>query len=181
MVNDIKLSKEISFALRHHPEKFDLELDPEGWTSVESLLQALHRQKVWTNLTISDIGDMNRTAEKQRFEIRNGKIRALYGHSLKQPIVHPASTPPAVLYHGTTHKAAVFIEHEGLKPMQRQNVHLSSDIETALAVGRRRDRTPVLFKIDTKAAQKNGVRFYHGNQTTWLSDPVPARFLEKIN
>lgn len=33
-----KLSKEISYALRHAPWEYELELDDEGWVDIEQLL-----------------------------------------------------------------------------------------------------------------------------------------------
>jgi putative RNA 2'-phosphotransferase len=38
-----------------------------------------------------------------------------------------ASKPPAILYHGTSPSAAKNIMSEGLRPMNRQYVHLSTD------------------------------------------------------
>ena len=34
----MQLSKEISYALRHAPWEYELELDDNGWVSVEQLL-----------------------------------------------------------------------------------------------------------------------------------------------
>jgi putative RNA 2'-phosphotransferase len=37
-MNYLQLSKEVSYALRHAPWEYTLELDPEGWVSTEQLL-----------------------------------------------------------------------------------------------------------------------------------------------
>jgi len=50
MNNLEKLSKEISYALRHAPWEYDLEMDEEGWVPVEQLLDALHRDVKWKNI-----------------------------------------------------------------------------------------------------------------------------------
>lgn len=42
-----KLSKEVSYALRHAPWEYELELDDEGWVSIEQILIALRRDKQW--------------------------------------------------------------------------------------------------------------------------------------
>ena len=39
-----ELSKEISYALRHAPWEYELEMNEEGWVPVEQLLDALHRR-----------------------------------------------------------------------------------------------------------------------------------------
>ena len=45
------LSKEISYALRHAPCEYELEMDEEGWAPVLQLLDALHRKNVWKAIT----------------------------------------------------------------------------------------------------------------------------------
>ena len=47
MINYIELSKEISYALRHAPWEYELEMDEEGWVSVEQLLDALNKDEKW--------------------------------------------------------------------------------------------------------------------------------------
>jgi putative RNA 2'-phosphotransferase len=64
-------------------------------------------------------------ATKQRHELRDGRIRALYGHSTSRRIKKVAKQPPEILYHGTDAKVASLIILEGLKPIARQYVHLS--------------------------------------------------------
>ena len=106
-------------------------------------------------------------------EIVGDKIRAPYGHTVPQIIKKEPGIPPAVLYHGTTHRVLPQILQDGLKPMQRQYVHLSIDVETATRVGKRRDPEPVILKIDTEAAQKAGIQFYIGNDKVWLCKEMP--------
>jgi putative RNA 2'-phosphotransferase len=67
---------------------------------------------------------------KNRFELYEGKIRALYGHSLPEKVLKVPGEPPAVLFHGTSSRLMKQIRHEGLKPMRRQYVHLSVDEKT---------------------------------------------------
>ena len=64
-------------------------------------------------------------------------------------------------------------------PMNRQYVHLSADLETAREVGRRKSRQPVVLVVDAGAAHDDGVRFYHGNQTVWLADGIPPRYISR--
>lgn len=119
-------------------------------------------------------------SDKKRFEMTDTRIRALYGHSVPLIIRKEEAVPPAVLYHGTAHRFLKSIMQEGLLPMSRQYVHLSSDRETAMQVGRRHDSRPVLLAVDAAAARAAGIHFYIGNEKVWLSDPVPAEFLKVI-
>ena len=118
-----------------------------------------------------------RTSEKKRHEIAGDKIRALYGHTTPQKITKEAAAPPAVLYHGTARRFLDAVLQDGLKPMARQYVHLSVDVETAKRVGSRRDAEPVLLAIDSGLAASEGLSFYIGNDKVWLADEVPAKYL----
>ena len=173
-MNLVELSKEISYALRHAPWEYELELVEQGFVPIAQLLHALNESNEFEREIIqADLEQIIANSEKKRHEIVGDKIRALYGHTVPQIIKKEPGIPPAVLYHGTTHRALPQILQDGLKPMQRQYVHLSIDVETATRVGKRRDPEPVILKIDTEAAQKAGIQFYIGNDKVWLCNRVP--------
>lgn len=175
----VKLSKEMSYALRHAPWEYELELDDEGFAPIGQLLAAINEGGGYgRDVTISDLHEAISRSDKKRHEVVGNRIRALYGHTVPKKIEKEAAEPPATLYHGTTHKAAETIRSEGLKPMGRQYVHLSLDMETAQKVGARRDSDPVILAIDSAAAFKDGTPFYIGNDKVWLADEVPARFIK---
>ena len=177
-MNHRTLSKEISYALRHAPDDYDLKLDDEGWVDLDLLVRKLGEKKEFSGLTPKDVYDMIEMSEKKRHEMIDNKIRATYGHSVDKKIIKAPTTPPDVLYHGTARKFIDKILTEGLIPKGRQYVHLSEDIETATIVGKRRDEQPVILKIDTKKASIDGVQFYSEADKIWLSDKIPAKFLE---
>jgi len=179
-LNFTKLSNMISVDLHHHPEAFDLELDSEGWVAVDDLLAALRsRRREWAQLCQDDLIAMMQAAGKQRYEIKEGRIRALYGHSVVDKIEKVAAEPPEMLYHGTDPAAAQIILSEGLKPMARQYVHHSTDVTTARMVGSRKSANPVILKVRALDAHRAGMLFYLGNEDIWLSDAVPPQFIEK--
>lgn len=178
MVDYKALSRAASHALRHEPWLYELELDAEGWTSAEALLASLRAERPeWASLTEDDLAEMIAQSEKQRHELRDGKIRALYGHSTPERLLKEQCTPPRVLYHGTGPATAAHIRVGGLKPMGRQYVHLSVDFATAEQVGRRKAPAPVILTIDASAAHDAGVAFYRGNDLVWLADVVPPSFI----
>lgn len=175
----VKLSKEMSYALRHAPWEYELELDEEGFASIDQLLAAINEGGDYgCEVTISDLREVINRSDKKRHEVVDDRIRALYGHTVPKRIEKKAAEPPATLYHGTSRQAAEIILAEGLKPMSRQYVHLSLDVETAQKVGERRDFNPVILVIDSNAAFGDGIPFYIGNDKVWLADEVPARFIE---
>lgn len=177
-INYTKLSKEVSYALRHAPWEYELELDKNGWVPIHQLLQALHQSTEWKNVELDDLKEMIEQSEKKRHEIKENSIRALYGHSIPMKIVKEEAIPPKFLYHGTAHDFLSEIEKNGLSPMSRQYVHLSEDIETANLVGKRKDKTPIVLVINTESAREKGIKFYLGNEKVWLADSIPSEFIE---
>lgn len=178
-MNYPNLSKEVSYALRHAPWEYELELDSDGWVSVEQLISSLRNSEEWKALTEEDLVKMISLSDKKRHEIKDGKIRAFYGHSIPMKISKEVGSPPQYLYHGTSINYLDDIKSNGLKPMSRQYVHLSEDIETAKLVGNRKKGETIFLTIDTELAQSKGVKFYIGNDKVWLSDCIPPEFIKE--
>ena len=157
----VELSKEISYALRHAPWKYKLEMDQEGWVLVDQLLDALHQDKRWKDITIDDLYVLIEKSKKKRFEIKDNKIRAYYGHTIPMKIIKQEQVPPDVLYHGTAKKFLASIKEKGLLPI-------------------RHDKDVCILQIDTKQAMLDGIKFYYGNEDVWLADKIPSKYI-KIN
>jgi len=66
-----------------------------------------------SSLTVADVEAMGAGASKQRHEIQDGRIRAIYGHSLPGRVELVPATPPVELFHGTSPTAAEMIRVEG--------------------------------------------------------------------
>lgn len=175
----IKLSKEVSYALRHAPWEYELEVDEEGFVKVEQLLNALNSSKGYDRkITKEDLEYITLNSDKTRHEIKDDKIRALYGHSIPNKITKTKAIPPSILYHGTAHRFVESILKDGLLPMGRQYVHLSVDTDMATLVGKRRDDDPVILQIDALKANEEGIVFYIGNDKVWLCDKLPAKYIK---
>jgi putative RNA 2'-phosphotransferase len=175
-----QLSRVVSHALRHEPWLYELELDEHGWVSIELLLDSLRKEKPeWAPLEEADLIAMIERSEKKRHEIRGGRIRALYGHSVPGKLVKEAAEPPGLLYHGTSTELVEGINSEGLSPMFRQYVHLSVDVETARQVGIRKAESPVILTVRTHDAYRHGIKFYRGNDHVWLADWVPPKYIDR--
>lgn len=175
----VRFSKMISYALRHDPARFGLTLADDGSVPLNDLINGLNRNSRY-HCTRKDINAVIAMPGKKRFALENERIRAYYGHTIEKEIQKEEAMPPAVLYHATTHKALPLIQKEGLKPMNRQHVHLASTKETALTNGRRREPYPPLLQINAKKAYEDGIVFYLGNEDIWLSDPIPAKYISII-
>jgi putative RNA 2'-phosphotransferase len=108
------MSRTLSHALRHEPWRYGLELDNHGWVRVTDLLISFrNRKNDWRHLTENDIIEMISNSAKNRFELYEGKIRALYGHSLPEKVLKVSAESPAVLFHGTSSRRMKRIKHEG--------------------------------------------------------------------
>ena len=177
-VNYTSLSKAMSKALRHQPERIGITLAADGSVALPELIDALNRRGGWPReLDEADIMQVVEHGTKRRFAVEDGRIRARYGHSVQLPIAYERADPPAVLYHGTSEASAEAIMTEGLRPMGRQVVHLSADVQTAWQVGARHRGRTVILVVDAAQAACDGIAFYRGNDDTWLADAIPARYL----
>lgn len=179
-MNYLELSKEVSYILRHEPWKYKLELNADGWVSTLKLINALKENDKWYNITESDLYKMIDLSDKKRHEIVDGKIRALYGHSTPNKVEKVPVEPPDILYHGTAQRFMLSIKRYGLLPQARQYVHLSTNRDIAMQVGRRYDNNPVLLLINSRKAWKNGISFYYGSDTIWLADSIPDKYIIEI-
>ena len=175
----VKLSKEVSYALRHAPWEYELELDENGFVLIEQLLNSLNSLNEYGRyVTREDLEYIIANSDKKRHEIVGDKIRALYGHSVPNKIEKIPGLPPDILYHGTAKRFVDSIMKEGLLPMKRQYVHLSVDTTMATLVGKRRDNDPIILEIDAREALNDGIKFYIGNDKVWLCDKIPPKYIK---
>lgn len=170
-----KASKFLSFVLRHKPESIQLMLDDQGWANISELIDKAKPQIDFSTQLIQQIVANN---DKKRFALSNDglHIRANQGHSIKVDLQLTAKEPPAVLYHGTATRFLESIQKEGLKAGQRHHVHLSTDIDTATAVGKRYGK-PVILKVDAGAMHQQGHEFFLSENGVWLTEHVPSSFI----
>jgi putative RNA 2'-phosphotransferase len=172
-----KISKFLSYILRHNPETIGLQLDDNGWANIDELITkaSIHHHP----FSIEELKEIVETNDKKRFVLDNGgtKIRASQGHSIEVDLNLSKQQPPKFLYHGTVDKYVPIIEKEGLRKMERQHVHLSTDRDTAAKVGSRRGK-PVILTINSNAMYDDGFEFYRSQNGVWLTDHVPAPYID---
>jgi putative RNA 2'-phosphotransferase len=163
--------------LRHQPDQFGIVLDAEGYADLREVLAAV-RTRI-ASATLEDLVAVVETIEpeKRRYSIEEGEIRANYGHSFAGRIAHDACAPPATLWHGTPVTAAPRIREQGLLPMRRQYVHLTTYPELATRIGARHG-SPLVLTVDAARAHAEGVVFYRANNAFWLADYIAPRYLD---
>lgn len=174
-----RTSRFISLVLRHRPEAAGLELDAHGWANVGELIAGVNGTGRY-HLGFEELVDIEETDDKQRysFDASRTRIRANQGHSVHVDVELDRRVPPDVLFHGTAEKFAESIEREGLLPMGRLHVHLSSDEETAVKVGRRHGR-PVVYRVDSQRMVCEGHEFLLSENGVWLTKAVPPQYLSR--
>jgi putative RNA 2'-phosphotransferase len=171
-----KISKALSYVLRHNPASAGIKLDENGWASVDELLSKL---MVGGNAISPEVlKHVVDTNNKKRFSFNDDftKIRASQGHSIEVDLNYAESAPPAILYHGTTEKFLPAILKTGLQKISRHHVHLSNDIETAINVGQRRGK-PVVLAIKSGEMFEEGHSFYKSDNGVWLTESVQVEFI----
>ena len=173
-----RASKRLSYYLRHCAEPLYIDLNG-GWASVETMLQLLRLNREQLDLIVA-------TDSKGRYSYdpAGTRIRANQGHSIPGvTLIMEQPEPPEYLYHGTATRFLDAIMAEGLKPMNRQWVHISPDIETALAVGRRHGK-PVILRIHARQFVEDGHELLRSDNGVWQARAVPAEYftvLERQN
>lgn len=173
----IRTSRYISMILRHHPEKIGITLDEHGWARVDELIEGVNRTHT---LDFTMLEEIVATDDKQRYSFNEDKtlIRANQGHSISVDVELEEINPPQYLYHGTGEKYVASIDNMGLIPKARIYVHLSKDIDTAINVGSRHGN-PVVYRVNIGKMTEDGFKFYLSANNVWLTDRVPAEYIEK--
>jgi len=179
MNKELKISKFLSLILRHNPPKYNLNIEKNGWANVNEIIKIINKK--FNKIDLNDLKKIVKNDNKQRYKLLNNKIRANQGHSINVDLdLTPLSLKelPNWLYHGTTEKAKEVILKEGLKPMSRQYVHLSENIETALNVAnRRKTKNIYIFKISTIELINNNVDIFKSENNVYLIKKIDKKFL----
>lgn len=172
-----RVSKFLSFVLRHRPDSIGIELDDAGWVEVETLLR--RSQASGTAIARAELEEVVATSPKRRFALSEDglRIRASQGHSVEVELGYQPATPPEQLFHGTVASALESIRAQGLTRMARHHVHLSPDRATATNVGQRRG-APIVLTVRAGQMHRAGFVFYVSANGVWLTEHVPPEFLD---
>lgn len=170
-----KISKSLSYWLRHRPEAIGITIKKNGWVDVKELLEKAKKE---ITFDFNELKEVVQNCEKQRFSLSEDfcEIKANQGHSIDVKIKFKEITAPPVLYHGTVDKFMDSIKKKGLIPGNRHHVHLSKDIETATSVGSRRGH-PVILEINSNKMQDEGFKFFISDNGVYLTDIVPPKYI----
>ena len=171
-----RISKYLSYILRHHPEEAGIELDKNGLAQTIGIIAAISKRNP---IDIEILEEIVNTDKKGRYSFNEDmtKIRANQGHSINVDVELQRIVPPDELYHGTAEEFVESIQDQGLLPQGRLYVHLSKDISTALEVGKRHGKA-IVYVIDTKQMHNDDYEFYLSKNGVFLTKEVPKEYLK---
>lgn len=175
-----RISKSLSFWLRHNPEDIGITIGNDGWTDIDELIEKAADKGV--DFTFEELKEVVKNNDKKRFLISEDEtlIRANQGHSIEVKIKFKEAVPPQILYHGTPVGVVDLIMKEGLKKMSRHHVHLSPNKETAAIVGSRRGKFEIL-EIEAMRMRADGYKIYISENGVYLVDEVPVKYIKREN
>lgn len=177
----LSLSKVLALILRHKPSAFGIHLARNGFT-VETIDIIAHRigKKKGIPFEADHIRAIVMFDPKGRFEIKNNRIRAVYGHSIDVDLgFEPVKHPPELIYHATPIENRKNIMDYGILPQHRRFVHLSLNRNDAIEVARKHinentyDKRVVLFEVSTSKLKELGVKLYRPAKLVFIASHIP--------
>ena len=176
-----KLSSILVGILRHFPQQFNIELDRHGWGDIEEIAKAISvkiEKFYWVRKR--HIVAIALTDEKGRYEVKEGKIRATYAHTIDVDLSDLPKADIDILYYPVTQEELDIVMEQGIFPTDRSKVHLSATLEKAMEAGKVRDENPVILKIDAKKAMEDGVDIRKATKDVYVVDKIEAEYITKI-
>jgi len=175
------LSRILAGALRHFPEKMGLMMDGKGWVDIEELIHSIGTSRSgfkW--LRKKHIEALVETDPRGRYQIDGGMIRATYGHTIDVVLDDLPEADINEFFYPVSEEEVDIILEKGLKPADRNQVHLSGSIEKAKEAGKVRIEDPIILRIDGKSAKKDGLKIYHAGTDVYLTSSVDSKYISKV-
>tara|TARA_B100000959_G_C14978895_1_gene622631 strand:+ start:263 stop:949 length:687 start_codon:yes stop_codon:yes gene_type:complete len=176
------MARKLALVLRHAPEKFDLEMDINGWIDVRDVVRKFkdsNRRQHW--LRPHHLNAISETDPKGRYEVRGNMMRATYGHTVEIELDLPTSGIPDSLFYPCDSSEAENLLEVGLNPEGRAHVHLSASIRTAAEAGRVHRSDPTIIEVDTARMVASGETIWHAGVTVYLTENVAGEFLSIVD
>jgi len=174
------LGRILTGILRHFPDRYGLQVDPHGWIELAAIARAVsQRHPVYRWLRPQHLVAIAETDGKGRYEVRDDRIRATYGHTLEIDLDLPTEDIPEHLYYPVTVDEAAIVLEVGLRPSDRRKVHLSKTALDAVAAGKVRTPEPIVLEVDARRAQEEGIVIMRAGKTVYLVDRIPAELLRR--
>ncbi|KAB0799055.1 hypothetical protein PPYR_06935 [Photinus pyralis] len=172
--DDVRVSKRLSWLLRHGALNEGLHLSTEGFIPLQQILES----KGFESVSISDIERIVLNNDKQRFTLRTSEtgileIKANQGHSIdvRRLELTPLTDPKKVqnVIHGTYFQFWKCIKKEGLFRGKRMHIHFSEHLPGAKNISGIRASAEIFIYVDLAKALSQGLKFYISPNNVILS------------
>ena len=175
------LGRILALVLRHAPEKFNVEMDLNGWVNSRELSESIQKQRKhfhwirgWHFEAIANAD------EKGRYQVEGEMIRATYGHSIELELDLPTDEIPESLYWPCDLESVPTHMELGITAGDRKHVHLSRTISNAMEAGHVRISRPAILEVDTTRAIADGFTIWRAGKTVFLCEEMPAEYLYHV-
>jgi len=195
--DDVRISKTLSWLLRHGAQSQGLKIRTDGYVKVDDLL---HNPKLKAqNMTLTQIKEIVRLDSKQRYDLilenteglkvevdHNATssdavdgvwwIKARQGHSMKtiqlelKPITSIEDIPSRIAVHGTNLQAWSSIRTQGLSKMKRNHIHLAQGVAGENVISGMRTSSQILIFINLQKALDAGIKFFLSDNGVILTE-----------
>ncbi|CAL1715165.1 unnamed protein product [Somion occarium] len=197
--DEVRMSKTLSWVLRHGAKSEGLFMRPDGYVRVHDLLSLPKFQ----GMDFEKIQKIVEADAKQRYGLLFQSdpssqdateiwwIRASQGHSLNdveldlKPINSVDDIPTRTAVHGTNRKAWETIRTKGLSKMRRNHIHLAQGVPGSGVISGMRQSAQILIHVDVQAAIDAGLKFFMSDNGVILTSGnergiLEPRFFEKV-
>ena len=192
-MDDIKISKSLSYLLRHNAIKDNVKITSDGWININDCLKWLNSNlKKQNSINIDDIKRIVNNDNKKRYSLNenNTMIKANQGHSMALNIkLRKITLEDNIEYvvHGSYFKCLNLIKKNGLSKMKRQYIHFALDVPNndSNVISGMRDNCEILIWINVKELINDGFEFYISDNGVILSEGkdgiIPPKYLNIKN
>ena len=173
-----RLSRRLSFLLRHGAAAEGVAMDAAGWVRIADVL-------AWAGIERPALDRIVAENTKRRLQVAGERIRASQGHSLGSvPVTREALEASweriegraEWLVHGTRAELVDTILQQGLRPMDRTHVHLSAGLDSR--VGKRANVAAHLWVVPAEL-EAAGVALFRSPNGVYLCREVPPSALRE--
>lgn len=167
IADDTRLSKQMSYLLRHGGIESGLKMKSDGFVDVKDLLQKMRGCK------LEDIQRVVQNDTKNRYALKKDgtilEIRANQGHSMGE--VNELNLKPVLeanfdIIHGTYFDKWNIIRSSGLSRMTRNHIHFAKGLDATSGF---RKSSQILIYIDFENAIQDGITFFESENGVILS------------
>jgi putative RNA 2'-phosphotransferase len=167
-----QLDKFFSYILGRRPDEFGLVPDSDGFVKIKELLKAVSEEQSWRYVRRSHIDEILISLPSPSVEVADDRIRATNRGKLPQLL--SAENLPKILFTCIRNKAHATVLEKGIYPQGMEHVVLSSSLEMAERIGRRRDPQPVLLRVHTVKSRQQGVEFHQTGESIYIAGIIPT-------